>query len=415
MSAVQRNARINSPDLILLGIVLFLVVSGVLLVFDASYPTSADQSRYGNDAWYFAKRQITYAGVGVCLMLLVSLIPLEWIRRLSIVILLAAIVLLVYVLVRGVTINGSTSWVRLGPFMFQPSELAKLAIIVYLARALGRPGIFSKGREKRWLVPLGWSGLITLLVVAQRDFGTAAVLFAVMFAMFALAGAKKRYLVLAAVLGIAAVVVAMTYLPHCRARVAAFMDPWGHYHHAGYQIVHSLIGFGTGGLTGVGLGEGRVKCYIPAAYTDYIYATLAEELGLVGSLVLVLLFSLLAVLNFVIAQKSKSLYGALLAAGVGSAVSTQALINMAVATNSIPATGIPLPLISYGGSSLVTTLLGLGLVLSVSRNIEVEVEGEEANEDSVNRRRHGRARVPSRGCRGGFARTRSDRRVAVRW
>ncbi|MDH7601996.1 MAG: putative peptidoglycan glycosyltransferase FtsW [Armatimonadota bacterium] len=414
MSEAQRNATAGSPDKVLFGIVLALVVCGVLLVFDASYPTSSDQARYGNDAWYFAKRQMAYAAVGVTLMLVVSLAPLEWIRKASIVLLLVSIGLLVHVLRCGVTINGSKSWEKLGPVLFQPSELAKLAIIVYLARALGRPGIFAKGRERRWLVPLAWSGLTVLLVVAERDFGTAAVMTAIVFVMFALAGAKKRYLALAVVIGAAAVLGAMTHLPHCRARVAAYKDPWQHYHHAGYQIVHSLIGFGTGGLTGVGLGEGRVKSYIPAAYTDYIYATLAEEFGLVGSLALVILFAALAAKTFIIAGKSKSLYGALLAAGVGSAVSTQALINMAVATNSIPATGLPLPLISYGGSSLVTTLLALGLVLSVSRNVGVEIDSEKADENSAYRRRDGRARISGRSYRGSSTRNRSERRITVR-
>lgn len=411
---MRRNALINRPDMFLLCITLILVVCGVLLVLDTSYPTSGDQSRYGNDIWYFAKRQTAYAAVGLLLMVLVSHIPLHLIRRLSIALLLITIGLLVYVLVNGITINGSRSWGRLGPFLFQPSELAKLALIVYMARSLGRPGIFAKGRDKRWIAPLFWSGIVALLVVAERDFGTSVILFSIVLSMFTIAGAKRRYVALSAMVGFLAIFCAMNYLPHCRARVQAFRDPWTYYSHAGYQIVHSLIGFGTGGLTGVGLGQGRVKSYIPAAHTDYIYSTLAEECGLVGSLGLIVLFAVFVVRAFAIAGKSKSLYGALLSAGVASSVGTQALINMAVATNSIPATGLPLPFISYGGSSLVTTLIGVGLILSVSRNLEIEIPEEVVNESGFDRRRNGRTRLPSNSHSRGFARSRSERRVTVR-
>lgn len=413
---MSRAVKVNSPDMVLLGITITLVVIGVLLVFDASYPTCGDRESFGYDMWYFAKRQMIYAGAGLLFMLLVSMIPVNLVRKCSIIVLLGSIALLVCVLLFGVTINGSRSWLKIGPIPFQPSEFAKLAMVVYMARVLGRPNIFARGRERRWFAAVFWTGLVFLLVVAQRDFGTAVVLFCIMVTMFTIAGAKKRYIALVAVCGLFAVLGAMKYLPHCRARVEAFRDPWTHRNYAGFQVVHSLIGFGTGGLTGVGLGEGRVKCYIPAAHTDYIFVTVAEETGLIGSLILLGLFATFTMRAFKVARESESLYGALVASGIGSAISIQALINMAVATNSIPATGLPLPFISYGGSSLLATLLGVGLILSVSRESGVEVCGEEIeeiDEGGSYRRGDGRARISRGGSSGGTTRTRFSRRAIL--
>ncbi|MGQ9456317.1 MAG: FtsW/RodA/SpoVE family cell cycle protein [Armatimonadota bacterium] len=410
---MSRAVKVNTPDMILLDLAITLVVIGVLLVFDASYPTCGDSKNWGYDMWYFAKRQMIYAGAGFLFMLLVSIVPIDLVRKCSIIFLLGSIALLVCVLLFGVTINGSKSWLRIGTIPFQPSEFAKLAVVVYMARVLGKPNIFARGRERRWLAAVFWTGLIFLLVVAQRDLGTAVVLFCIMVTMFIIAGAKKRYIGLVVACGLVTVLGTMKYLPHCRARVEASKNPWAHYYHAGYQVVHSLIGFGTGGLTGLGLGEGRVKCYIPAAYTDYIFVTVAEETGLVGSLVLVGLFAAFTVRAFRVARDSESLYGALIASGIGSAISIQALINMAVATNSIPATGLPLPFISYGGSSLLTTLIGVGLILSVSRESGVEVCGEDIDEGDSYRRGDRWSRVSRGGSSGSTARIRSKRRTVL--
>jgi len=395
---VTRTARIEPPDVWLLGVVVALVAVGVLLVFDASYARSADLSAYGHDTWYFAKRQLAYAAAGLVCMFLASIVPVEFLRKLSVVGLVISFALLIAVLVPGIgcKVNGSTSWIRVGPVSFQPSELAKLVLVLYLARALGRPNVFARRAERKWTSAFWIAAGIIMLVVAEKDLGTAVALSGIVFVMFAAAGAKKRWLTLSALAGAAAVWLLMCCVPHCKPRVEAYKDPWAHRYGKGYQIVHSLIGFGTGGLTGVGFCEGRVKSYIPAASTDYIYATVAEETGLVGSLVLLGMFVLFALRGFGVARKCSSAYASLVASGITSAVSMQAVINMAVATNSIPATGLPLPFISYGGSSMVISLTGVGVLLSVSRQVRVELENEASDEDSPYGRRYGRAHIPGR-------------------
>ncbi|MGC8863767.1 MAG: putative lipid II flippase FtsW [Armatimonadota bacterium] len=390
--------RIEPPDVWLLGVVVALVAAGVLLVFDASYARSGDLKAYGYDTWYFARRQIAYAAAGLVCMFVASIVPVELLRKLSAVGLFIASALLVAVLIPGIgyKVNGSQSWFRIGPFSFQPSELAKLMLVLYLARALGRPNVFARRAERKWAWPFWAAAGVVLLVVAERDLGTAVVLSAIAFVMFAAAGAKKRCLILSAMCGAAAVWLLMCTVPHCKPRVDAFKDPWAHRYDKGYQVVHSLIGFGTGGLTGVGLGKGRVKAYIPAASTDYIYATVAEETGLVGSLVLLGMFVLFTLRGFAVARKCSSLYASLVASGITSAVAMQAIVNMAVATNSVPATGLPLPFISYGGSSMVIMLTGVGLLLSVSRQVKVELDNEANDEDSPHGRWNRRTPVSGR-------------------
>jgi cell division protein FtsW len=393
---MRKMAKIEPPDVYLLGVAVALVAIGVLLVFDASYAKSGDLRVYGYDTWYFAKRQLAYAGIGLVCMFIASVVPVEFLRKLSIAGLVISFGLLIAVLVPGIghKINGARSWFKVGPVSFQPSELAKLVLVLYMARALGRPRIFSKHAEKRWTGALWAAAGIIGLVVAEKDLGTAVVLSSIVFVMFAAAGAKKRWLVPAAAGGLAVVCLLMCTVPHCKPRVEAYKAPWGNRYGTGYQIVHSLIGFGTGGITGVGLCEGRVKSYIPAASTDYIYATVAEETGLAGSLVLLAMFAAFALRGFSVARRCSSLYPSLVATGIASAVSMQAIVNVAVATNSIPATGLPLPFISYGGSSMVIALTGVGLLLSVSRQVRVELEHEASDEGSSHGRRHGRAHLP---------------------
>ena len=413
---MRKRTKIEPPDVYLLGTALALLAVGVLLVFDASYAKSGDLKTYGFDTWYFAKRQLTYAGVGLLFMFIASVVPMDFLRKMSIPLMVVVGGLLVAVLLPGIgaRVNGARSWFKLGPISVQPSELAKIALVLYLARVLGRPRIFARGAQPRWTIPL-WAamGLIGLVVI-ENDMGSAVVLSSIVFVMFALAGAKKLVLVPIAVTGIALVVLAMCTVSHCKDRVDAFKDPWGNRYGKGYQIVHSLIGFGTGGLTGVGLCEGRVKSYIPAASTDYIYATLAEETGLTGSLVLLGMFAFLAYRGLKVARRCASPFAALVVAGITSAVSIQALINLAVATNSIPATGIPLPFISYGGSSLVIMLTGVGILLSVSRQLRAQIEDQEADEDSSNRRRHRRSHLSGYQRGSGASGTRSYGRTAVR-
>jgi cell division protein FtsW len=192
-------------------------------------------------------------------------------------------------------------------------------------------------------------------------------------------------------------------------RIWVWLNPWKDPYGDGYQVIHSLLALGTGGLTGVGLCEGREKLYIPAASTDFIFATLGEEAGLIGCIVLLAVFLLLTYRGLDIARRSKSTYGNLVAVGLSSIIGLQAIINVAVVSASIPATGVPLPFISYGGSSLISMMVAAGILLSVSRQVNVELEERDLYESSVDRRRNGRSHIPSNKRRGGSSRRRSSR------
>ena len=413
---MRRLSRIEPPDVYLLGITVALVAVGVLLVFDASYAKTADLRAFGFDTWYLAKRQMIFAAIGLICMLCASRVSVDLLRKLAVPLMVLSFVLLTAVLLPGIgcKVNGARSWFKIGPISFQPAELAKLILVLYLAHALGGARVFARRARRRWAGPLWATAGIVGLVAAEHDLGSAALLAAVALVMFAAAGAKLRWLVPAGACGLVLVYVLMCNVPHCKERVDSWGDPWGHRYGKGYQIVHALIGFGTGGLTGVGLGEGRVKSYIPAASTDYIYATVAEETGLLGSLALLAGFVVFAYRGLDVARQCSSTHSSLIVIGVISAVTVQALVNLAVATNAIPATGLPLPFISYGGSSLVIMLTGVGLVLSVSRHLHAESDERELDEDSPDRRRNRRAHLPGHQHRAGALRGRAGYRAALR-
>jgi cell division protein FtsW len=411
---MRNRGVLVAPDVCLLLTALLLTVAGVILVFDASYAKAGDLKTLNYDVYYLVKRQVKFAAVGLVLMLVAMRISFERLKQITLPLLGAVMVLLIAVLILGHRAHGATSWFRIGTFSLQPSELAKLAAVFYLAGVLSRPNVFGRSQRRVWVVPaLVCAGLVGL-IVAQRDLGTATVLAVVCLVMFFTAGAKKVYLALIAIVGLAMVAAMMFAMPHCRARIRAWLDPWQYRYAEGYQTVHSLSGLGTGGLFGVGPCEGREKFYMPAASTDYVFATLGEEAGLVGGLALMAVFVFFTYRGLHLAYRSASPYGALLAAGVTSLISVQALVNLAVVSSAIPATGLPLPFISYGGSSLVATLVGVGILLSVSRQVNVSAEERESREGSNNGRWNGRTRVSGDQRRAGPLGHRAGRRAVVR-
>lgn len=406
-----------APDYWLFGATMALLAIGVVLVFDASFARAGEMRLTGNDSWYFVKRQLVFAGVGLIAMLAAMRINLVWYRRLAVPLLVLSLGLLIAVLIPGVgvKVNGAMRWFQIGPVRVQPSELAKLAVILYLANALARQKnrvrYFGKGIMRH----LVWVGLVGVLILVEPDMGTTVVLIGVTFVMLFVAGAMKRHLFglasLGAVVGAALVLVE----PYRWSRVKAFLDPTNDYYGIGYQITQSLIALGTGGWRGVGLVEGRGKYYLPAAHTDFILATLAEEAGLIGAALLLLIFAVFTYRGFEIAKHCKSPYGALLATGMTSLITLQAAINVGVVTSLIPATGVPLPFISYGGSSLVFTLMAAGVLLSVSRSLnEQMIEDPEADESSADRRRDRRAYISRPVRRTRIPRERTRVRTTVR-
>lgn len=388
------NGRKQSGDFWFLLATLVLVAVGVLLVFDASFARAAD--RNVGDPWYFVKRQIVYAAIGIVgLFIAKNIHPLR-IRYYTKIVVGIAMLLLALVMVPGIgkSIGGASRWIPIGPFHLQPSEFAKLAVVMLLADRLAAKG---KGvRHFAVIVPyLAVIGVIDALVLMEPDMGTASALIFVTAVMLYGAGVRKRHLLGLACAGIAGGGALIAMEPYRLERVMTFLNPWRDYYGSGYQIIHSLIALGTGGLAGVGFCEGREKFYLPAPQTDMIGATLAEEAGFIGMLVLLGLFILFTYRGLCIGHRAKSSYMSLLAIGLTSMVSLQSIINIAVFTASMPATGVPLPFISYGGSYLMVMLFGAGIVLSVSRHINETVEERESEvyESSHHRRRDRRTYI----------------------
>ncbi len=365
----KTKPKLGLVDLWVVIPVLVLVIIGVWLVFDASYAKAADARWTGHDPWYLAKKQILSVFIGLAAMWIVSRIRITTISKLTIPLLVVSIVLLIAVLVPGIgyKANGAYRWFRFHGITLQPSEIAKVALVLYLARFLSQGKRVVQTIDSRWLPPAFIVGTITALIYKEPDLGTAIVVVFTCIAMLFAAGARKWHIGGIFAAGALLIAAAVKLTPYRMERVQVWLDPWTYRYDKSYQIVHSLMALGTGGWRGVGLCEGREKLYIPAASTDFIFSTVGEEAGLIGGVILLSVFLFFICKGLDVARRAKSVYSNLLAVGVTSMIGLQVLINVAVVTASIPATGVPLAFISYGGSSLILTLAGVGVLLAVSR------------------------------------------------
>jgi len=342
------------PVLLLLGI-------GIIMVFSASALTSTD-------TFYYLKRQLLWAGLGIIGLLFIMQVKYTYWRALAAPVLGVAVILLVLVLIIGISSHGSARWLGVGSLAFQPSESIKLAMVIFLAASLADNHWRLKSLVRGIGPYLALMAVVCLLILAQPDLGTAVTVAGITFLMLTVAGADRRYLTLLVVLGLAAVALAITIAPYRMARFTAFLDPWADPQGTGYQTIQSLLAIGSGGLFGAGLGQGRQKLfYVPENHTDFIFAILSEELGFIGATLVVILFLILVWRGINTALKAPDIFGSFLAAGLTIMIGLQALINMGVVTGMLPVTGITLPLVSYGGSSLVFFLLGIGILLNISR------------------------------------------------
>ncbi len=387
----MNNRRKQSFDYLFLTLTMVLVVVGVWLVFDSSFARAADLKT--GDAWHYVKLQVIYAVAGGLALLLGANLHPKFFRTITTTFLWGSVLLLAFVMVPGIgkSIAGSSRWIPIGPFHLQPSEVAKLALVLYLADELANKGLRIRNPERlvRSLIPIVF--IVGLVVI--EDLGTATVAALTTAVMLFVAGVKKRHMLALGGVGAALGALMIAVEPYRLARLASFINPLASYNGGGYQISHSLFALATGGFSGLGFCEGREKFYIPAPQTDMIGATLGEEFGFIGMVALLGLFVWFAARGLSIAHKAKSPYMSLLALGITSMIAFQALVNIAVITSSIPATGVPLPFISYGGSHLIIMLFGVGIVLSVSRHTEEKMEEPEQgeHESSRHRRRDRRA------------------------
>jgi len=388
-------------------VTLGLVAFGLVMVYSA---TSASATLGNGDPMSYLKRQAVYALIGVAVLVAAARFDYHRLRFIAPPLLLIALGLCVAVLVLGPQINGARRWFLLGPASFQPSELAKLALCLFAAVYLARR------RAPRTLgeliKPLGLlTAIFCGLILLEPDLGTTVSLCGMMLAVFLVAGVPFRLLVAASVLAAGVGLLAIWVEPYRRARVFSFLDPWSDAQGSGFQIVQAMIGIGSGGFTGAGLGEGVGKIsYLPEAHTDMIFAVIGEELGLLGSVLVIGAFAVFAVAGFRIALRCRDPFGKLLAAGLTALICGQAAINLAAVLGIAPLTGVPLPFVSYGGSSLVVLLAGVGILLNIAVNGTV---GQARVPDRSGR--NSRARPASARGRRSVARTRSDgdvRRVA---
>lgn len=346
-----------------------LIAIGVVMIFSASCPTAALEKSCNNDPFFFLKRQLAWVGIGLVMMTIAYQVDLRKLRKFSLLIILAAIGMLVLVLVPAFSreILGARRSLVLGPLTFQPSEFAKLALVFYLADAFARRRN-KMGRFASLLAPLGIFILMALLIEKQPDLGSTIVIGGTVLGMLFLGGANVWHLTAMTSTGIALAAARIMMESYRIKRIMAFINPWHDPQGAGYQIIQSFIALGSGGLYGLGIGESRQKFfYLPEKFTDFIFAIIGEELGLLyGTIPVVILFLVFLYKGLRVATNNKDPFMSLLAGGITFQIVLQAFINMGVVTGLLPCTGIPLPFVSFGGSSLVLTLLSLGLLLNVA-------------------------------------------------
>jgi len=367
LGAAARDVAGRRTVYLLLGATAFLVLGGLVMVLSASSVSA--YTRYG-DSFLFFQRQAAYAVVGGLALLLTSRMRYRAWQRLAVPLLAVTVLLLAIVLhpATGVAAYGASRWIELGWVTIQPSEIAKLALIVFAAAVLtrkwGRLG--DLGHLALPLLPV--VVVVCSLVMLQPDLGTTLIIAGTMYLLLFAAGVRLRYLLVTGIVGSAIGVALIFGADYRRVRFLSFLDPWADATNTGYQLVQSLIALGSGGWTGVGLGASRQKwLYVPNAHTDFIFSILGEELGLIGEVAVLIAFGLLIFAGVRVATRAPDVFGRLLAAGIVSWFGLQALVNLGAVTGLLPITGVPLPFLSYGGSSLVVSLAAVGILWNIAR------------------------------------------------
>lgn len=389
-SSAKPTTVLGQPDWLLASVVAGLTVLGLIMIYSTTYVwVDEDPTRYFS-------RQGLYALAGLASLLIMLRIPYQTWQRISVPMMIGTVVLLAVVLIVGKATFNATRWFLNGSI--QPSEVAKLVIIIYVADWLA-----SKGQQIRHvslgLLPFSIIiGVVAGLILLQPNFSTACLIAGTAFILFFIAGADILQMVIASLVGALAAVMLIMQAAYRLRRVTIFMDPLADPDGLGYHVTRALATLNSGGLTGVGLGN-TVHKYLnllPAPHTDSIFALIGEEFGFLGSLGVLALFALVAYRGFRIARQAPDRFGMFLAGGITILLTLQAIVNIAVITSTLPFTGVPLPFISYGGSSLVISLTSIGLLLNISRHQRVETT---ADASTVSGRRYSRPRVPGAGRR----------------
>ena len=376
----QRGARLperaaHGPfDLPFVLLVVLISAVGLVMMFSASY---ASAHRYQQSATHFFFRQGLFLLLGLAAMYLISQFNYQYLRALSIPIMVTAMVLLVLVLFIGTKLNGARRWIYIGEaFNFQPSEIAKIAVIILFSAMICTYGERMK-KFRHGILPfvLILGAIAGLMLLEPHISGTVLILGVGAVLMFA-GGANWRWFAAALAAGAGGAYVVLTTMSHAITRIAIWQDPFSDAGDTGYQIVQSLYAVGSGGLFGLGLGKSRQKyLYLPEQHNDFVFAIVCEELGLVGAIIILLLFMALILRGYWIAVHARDRFGSLLVTGITTLLALQTFLNMAVVTNLIPVTGVSMPFFSYGGTSLLIQLAEMGIVLAVSRQIPAPKSG----------------------------------------
>ncbi len=371
--AVSLFSKSREPvDFILLITVLILLSTGIIMVLSASSPTSL--SEYG-DSYKYLYKQAFSAGVGLIVMWILAKVDYRIFKRYYKIIYFLCIGLLCLIFVFGTSAKGATRWIDIGIIRFQPSEVAKVGIIIfyaeYLTRKKDKINTFMGGFVKPliWLIPI-----IIIVYIFQNHLSATFVICVLAVLLMFMAGTKISYFIK---LGVPVIVAGVLYIVKKGGfrltRIFSFFDPWADATDSGWQIIQSLYAIGSGGLFGAGLGNSKQKyLYIPEPHNDFIFAVLSEELGFVGCTLVILLFGIFIWRGIVIAMKSKDMFGGLLAIGITSLIAIEVIINIAVVTASMPVTGMSLPFFSYGGTALIIQLATVGILLNISKNNKQE-------------------------------------------
>ncbi|WP_372683559.1 putative lipid II flippase FtsW [Desulfosarcina sp.] len=365
-AAAKRNG--TQPlvyDLGLLFPVLLLVGMGIVMVYSASSALAV--KKFGS-GYFFLKKQAMFSLIGIVVLVTFSYVPFRLYRVLVYPVLAAAIAMLVAVVFSGwgVTAGGSARWLQLGPVQFQPSELARLALVIYMAYSMSKKGEQVRDFYVGFLPHFLVLGLFTGLLLVQPDFGSILIFAALTWIMLFVGGCRITHL-LSVVLVLAPMAwLFMTHAEYRVKRLMSFMDPWQYPADEGYQIVHSLMAFGTGGITGAGIGKGYQKLfYLPEPHTDFIFSVVGEELGLIGVMIVILLYGIMLMRGVRIARHAQDRFGSLLAMGITVTLGLQVCINMGVALGMLPTKGLTLPFLSYGGTSLLINMAAVGIMMNI--------------------------------------------------
>ncbi len=361
--------RIEGYDLIILLMTVALTCFGIVMVYSASSVMAAKKF---NDGFYFLKRQGVFAILGFAMMAIAMRIDYQQWRRLAVPLLMACLVLLVLVFVPGIggTVKGASRWLRFPGFNFQPSELAKIALIIYMAYSLDKKQEKLKFFSTGFLPYMVVLAIMIAILLLQHDLGASLTLGAVALSMLFIAGSRPRYILGMFVMAVPFLYYAILTKSYRLARIKVFLNPWQDPTNTGFQIIQSWLGFGIGGIFGQGLGEGKQKLfYLPEAHTDFILSVVGEELGFIGVIVIAAMFFLLVQRSFRVALQAEDDFGRFLAFGIAVLLGIEGFVNMGVVTGLLPTKGLALPFISYGGSSLIVSLFAVGVLLNVSSRI----------------------------------------------